>query len=187
MLKEELRKKILAKREIYPNWQEDSHKIINNFLLKLDLSNFKTFMLYYPHKKEVDTTVLIKKLLQERKTVVLPKVSGQDIKPTIIKDLDNLIVGYAGIKEPVGFQINPKEIDLIVVPAVAYDKEGYRIGYGKGYYDRFLPKLRKDSLKIGFCYDFQLLEKLPHEPHDFRVDLIITPTQIFKTKKEEVK
>lgn len=187
MLKTELRKKLLAKREIYPHWQEDSNKIINNFLQKIHLSNFTTIMLYYPHKREVDTIPLIKKLIQEKKTVILPKVSGQDIKPIIIKDLDNLIVGYAGIKEPVGIQIDTQDIDIIVIPAVAYDKEGYRIGYGKGYYDRFLPKLRKDTLKVGFCYDFQLLEKLPHEPHDIQVDLIITPTQILKTKKEEVK
>ncbi|WP_297890539.1 5-formyltetrahydrofolate cyclo-ligase, partial [Sulfurihydrogenibium sp.] len=104
-----------------------------------------------------------------------------------IKDLDSLVIGYAGIREPVGHEVQPEKVDLIVVPAVVYDKEGHRIGYGKGYYDRFLPKLRYDCLKVGFAYDFQVVEKIPHQPHDFKVDVVITPTKILKTKKEEVK
>lgn len=184
-MKEELRNKLITKRDIYPNWQEDSEKIIEKFLSFFDLSNFQTFMLYYPHRREVDTRPLIKKLLSMGKNVALPKVEGMDLKPVKIKDLDSLVVGYAGIKEPVGQEVEEKSIDLVVVPAVAYDKQGYRIGYGKGFYDRFLPKLKKNSLKVGFCYDFQLLEKIPHQPHDFKVDVVITPTQILKTQKEE--
>ncbi len=186
-MKEELRNKLLTKREIYPNWQEDSEKIINKFLSFIDLSNFHTVMLYYPYRREVDTKPLITKLLNLGKKVILPKVSGLDLKPIQIKDLDSLVVGYAGIKEPIGKEINPQEIDMIVVPAVAYDKQGYRIGYGKGYYDRFLPKIRNTSLKLGFAYDFQILEKIPHQPHDYKVDVVITPTQILKTKQEEEK
>lgn len=184
-MKEEIRKKLLAKREIYANWQEDSEKVIINFLSIFDISNFFTFMLYYPHRKEVDTRNLIKKLLTLRKNIALPKVMGMELKAVLIKDLDSLALGYAGIKEPIGQEILPKNIDLVVVPAVAYDKEGYRLGYGKGYYDRFLPKLRKDCIKVGFAYDFQIVEKIPHQPYDFKVDMVITPSQILKTKKEE--
>jgi 5-formyltetrahydrofolate cyclo-ligase len=104
--------------------------------------------------------------------------------PVKIQNLTNLKKGYAGIKEPEGKGVPPEKIDIVVVPAVAFYKYGHRLGYGKGFYDRFLKKTK--ALKVGVAYDFQILEKLPAESHDIPVDLIITPTQIIM-RKEEVK
>ncbi len=179
-MKEKIRRDVLAKRELYQNTDLDSKKITETFLYYF--GNKKIYMLYYPHKKEVDTISLIQHLLKSEKTVILPKVKGQDLIPIKIKDLDNLHIGYGGIKEPFGESFNPKDIEVIVVPAVAFNTDGYRIGYGKGYYDRFLSKTI--GIKVGFAYDFQIVD-FQHDLHDVPMDYVITPKNIYKTRKEE--
>jgi len=77
--------------------------------------------------------------------------------------------------EPEGEKSSPEKVDIVVVPAVAFDLQGHRLGYGKGYYDRFLKKTK--AVKVGVAYDFQIVEKLPAEQHDIPVDLIITPAR----------
>jgi len=150
------------------------------------LKTAKAVLLYYPHKNEVDTKPIIGKLLQEGKiTVCLPKVVGQNIVPVKVNSLSQLKEGYAGIKEPEGQPCPVEEIDLVVVPAVAFDRKGQRLGYGKGFYDRFLKET--DALKVGLAYDFQVVDSLPAEEHDEPVDLIITPTGIINTKEDEQK
>jgi 5-formyltetrahydrofolate cyclo-ligase len=139
-LKEEIRKKILTKREVYSDWEEDSLKVLKNLLTLSWLFDYNVFMLYYPHRREVDTKPIINHLLNLSKIVLLPKVKGPDILPIQIHDLENLYIGYGGIKEPRG-NVYEGKIDVVIVPAVAFDIQGYRLGYGKGYYDRFLPKI----------------------------------------------
>lgn len=181
-MKDSLRERIIHIRKHYKNWEKDSLAVCQKFISLPFSRQLDVFMLYYPHKNEVDTLSVIKHLLDDGKTVLLPKVSHKHILPIKIEDLESVQTGYAGIKEPEG-EIFGGEIDLIVVPAVAFDRKGYRLGYGKGFYDRFLED-RKDSLKVGFAFDFQILDKLPVEPHDVPVDLIITPTQIINAKEE---
>jgi len=182
-LKEEIRKKILTKREIYSDWEEDSLKVLKNLLTLSWLFDYNVFMLYYSHRKEVDTKPIINHLLNLSKIVLLPRVKGPDILPIQIHDLENLYIGYGGIKEPRG-NVYEGKIDVVIVPAVAFDIHGYRLGYGKGYYDRFLPKI-EPVIKVGLAFDFQILDKIPHDPYDVKIDYIITPTQIYKTKKED--
>ncbi len=179
-MKEKIRKELLAKRELYQNVELDSKKITETFLSHFGNKNI--YMLYYPHKKEVDTVPLIQYLLKSKKIVILPKVKGQDLIPIKIEDLDNLHHGYGGIKEPSGEEFNPKYIEVIIVPAVAFNTKGYRIGYGKGYYDKFLPKT--DGIKVGFAYDFQIVD-FQHDLHDFPMDYIITPKNFYKIVKED--
>ena len=182
-MKEEIRKKLLSKREIYSDWEEDSIRIFKNLLTLSWLFDLNVFMLYYPHRKEVDTRPIIDHLKELSKVILLPKVKNLDLLPIQIHDLDDLYIGYAGIREPKG-DVYDGKIDVVIVPAVAYDKHGYRLGYGKGYYDRFLPKV-EPVIKIGLAFDFQVLDKLPHEFHDVRMDYIFTPTKIYKIQKEE--
>lgn len=181
-MKDPLRRKLIEKRKHYRNAIEDSQKIVENFFKLKEIRDAEVFLLYYPHKNEVDTSHLIKKLLLDGKTVLLPKVEGKVMLPIKIEDLNSLRAGYAGIKEPSGEAFDGK-IDVIVVPAVAFDEKGYRLGYGKGFYDKFLSKL-EDVLKIGFAYDFQVIDRLPIDAHDIPVDIILTPTKIIKTKEE---
>lgn len=183
-MKESIRKEILNKRLGHRQIEEQSAKIAEKFCSLPEVKNAKNILLYYPHKNEVDTKPLIEKLLKKSDiSVFLPKVSGKDILPVQVKDLSSLKSGYAGIKEPEGSSTDPKELDVVVVPAIAFDKRGHRLGYGKGYYDRFLK--RTDALKVGFAFDFQVVDELPVEEHDIPVDLIITPTRVIKTKEEE--
>lgn len=182
-MKDSLRRKIIELRKHHKEWEKESSLISQKFLSLPAVEQFDVFMLYYPHKNEVNTLTVIQNLLDKGKIVLLPKVSHKHLLPVKIEDLKSVYTGYAGIKEPEGEVFNGK-IDLIVVPAVAFDKEGHRLGYGKGFYDRFL-KNRKDSLKVGFAFDFQILDKLPVEPHDIPVDIIITPTKIINIKEEQ--
>jgi len=185
-LKESIRKEILNKRLSHRQIEEQSVKIAEKFCSLPEVKKAKNILLYYPHKNEVDTRPLIKKLLKKTGiSVFLPKVSGKDILPVQIKDLSSLKSGYAGIKEPEGLPVKPEKLDIVVVPAIAFDKRGHRLGYGKGYYDRFLSKT--NALKVGFAFDFQVVDELPAEEHDIPVDLIITPTRVIKTKEEERK
>ncbi len=181
-MKKQIRESLLQKRELHTKTEEDTNKIIEKLLSLPEIKKAKYILLYYPHRNEVNTLPLIKKFLKEGKNVLLPKVQGNNIIPIIFKDFSQLKEGYAGIKEPEGKPVSPEKIDIVIVPGVAFDRKGHRLGYGKGYYDRFLSKT--DALKIGLAYDFQIVENLPAEEHDVPLDLIITPTQIIQTKEE---
>lgn len=116
-----------------------------------------------------------------RKRFFLPRVNGVnlDILPY---DPDNLSSGAYDIEEPQGDNmIDPSELDLIIVPAVAYDRNGNRLGRGKGFYDRLLATTKAST--IGVAYDFQLLDEIPCEPHDVPVDIVITQTSLITVKK----
>ncbi|RMA93197.1 5-formyltetrahydrofolate cyclo-ligase [Hydrogenothermus marinus] len=179
-MKKSIREKILEKRNKHRYAEEDSKRIIDKLINLPQLKKADTIMLYYPHKNEVNILPLFYKLSD--KTFLFPKTTSEDILPVKVDSLDNFSKGRFGILEPQGELFNPKDIDIVIVPAVAFDETGHRIGYGKGYYDRFLKKT--DALKIGVAYDFQVLDKFPTEHHDIPVDLIVTPTKIIKIKEE---
>lgn len=184
-MKQGLRAKLLKERQNYKYVNRDSLKIKENFFSIPEIERKNTFLLYFPHKNEVDTVPIIEELLKEGKNVILPKVEGFHIIPIKISNLTSLKEGYAGIKEPAGNPFPLNQIDVIVIPAVAFDKRGHRLGYGKGYYDRLLSKT--DALKVGLAYDFQVLEQIPAEVHDIPVDLIVTPKGIIYTSQEQNK
>jgi len=179
-LKQRVREELLQKRRRYEKAEEDALKIKDRFLQLEEVQRANSILLYYPHKNEVNTLPIIEELLKTKKVVLLPKVKDHDIIPIQISDLSGLKRGYAGILEPEGEAFPVEDIDIVVVPAVAYDLRGHRLGYGKGYYDRLLKRIK--GLKVGLAYDFQVVEKLPVESHDVPVDLIITPTRTINTK-----
>lgn len=181
-LKDVLRRKLIEKRKHYDRWFEDSQNIEEKFFSLEEVIKSSVFLLYYPHKNEVNTLNILNRLLSEGKTVLLPKVEGKHILPVKITDINSVSTGYAGIKEPEGGQVYRSDIDVIVVPAVAFDEKGYRLGYGKGFYDKFLSN--QNALKIGLAYDFQVLKEIPRDLHDIPVDIVITPTKIIRTKEE---
>lgn len=132
-----------------------------------------SILLYHALPDEVPTETFIEKWCGE-KTVLLPKVEGDLLKIGVYRP-GKLKKGSYGIAEPAGEEeIAPGCIDLIVVPAVAYDRCLNRLGRGKGYYDRLLADVTAPC--IGICYDCQLVERLPVETHDCPVDGVITPS-----------
>ncbi len=95
---------------------------------------------------------------------------------------DELVAGRLGIREPQidASRVTPGQIDAVVVPCVAFDEELRRLGYGGGYYDRLLPTLRADCVRIGIAFDEQRLEEVPAEKHDVRLDAVVTPTRTLR-------
>lgn len=136
---------------------------------------------YIPIKKknELDTLPLIKIAFSQHKTVVVPKVSDNNtLEHFVIESLNDLSTNKWSIPEPVhGKKIDPGRLDLIIVPMVAGDFDKNRIGYGMGYYDRFLSGLK--AFKTGLLFDCQLSDrKLPAESFDIPLDLLVTESQI---------
>lgn len=122
-------------------------------------------------KDEVQTHVFIEKWCKH-KQIILPVVVGNDLELRIYSDRQDLSVGAYGIKEPTGeiFENYP-HIDWAIIPGVAFDANGNRLGRGKGYYDRLLPQIA--APKVGICFSFQYLQEIPAEPFDIRMDKVI--------------
>lgn len=140
-------------------------------------------MFFVSFNNEVDTHEIIKSALKN-KTVVVPKVVHHEIEPSLIIDFDNLVPsGRFNIPEPIEImKIANKNINMVLVPGIAFDKEGYRLGYGFGFYDKFLKKVPK-AIKIGLAFDFQVVGNVPRESHDVPVDLVVTEEKIVKCKR----
>ena len=189
--KEELRKKYLNERsQIAQNkissW---SKKIANRFLNLPQLENAKKIMAYASMRKEIKTFELMEELLDQGYLLYLPytKKDVIDLGTARINDLDSdLKKGVYGVQEPVAkirAEEVPEDLDLIIVPGACFTRDGYRIGYGGGYYDSFLSKHAVGALKVGFCYDRFLVNSIPVEKHDVPVDIIITEKEIIRTKQ----
>lgn len=138
-----------------------------------------TVMAYMSSFKEISTAAIISDAIKHKR-LVLP-VSNTDsltITPSYLKSESDLVKGAYGIYEP--RVIEPAEtddIDAAIIPGIAFDRRGGRLGFGKGYYDRFLSEFR--GVKIGFCYEFQLIDELPLDSHDIPMDIIITEKRIY--------
>lgn len=137
-------------------------------------------LLYNSLPDELSTKDVIQKW-SKSKNIYLPRVNGDNLE-ILPYDANSLEKGSFNIYEPIGENTyNISIIDMIIVPAIAYDQNGNRIGRGKGYYDRLLQKA--PALKIGVGYDFQLISHINSEPHDIPVDIIVTPNNFINLKK----
>lgn len=151
---------------------DKSTLILSKIASSESIKSAKTVALYASLSDEVQSFELIE-LLSQTKHIVLPRVAGDDMDfypytPSSLK------VGAFGIEEPQGSEpISPDEIDVIVVPGVAFTTDGKRCGRGKGYYDKYLSRSGFRAIKIGVCYAEQLAEDIPNEPHDIVMDYMI--------------
>ncbi len=135
-----------------------------------------TILLYHSLKDEVDTHAFIRKW-SDKKRVLLPVVVDNDLELRIYSGPEDMATGSYGIEEPTGELFTDyAAIDFIAVPGVAFDAKGNRLGRGKGYYDRLLPRI-PSAFKAGICFPFQLVEKVPAESYDIRMDIIITSNE----------
>ena len=191
-MKKEFRKKVInLRKEKDKDFIKHNSDIITDKLLNLDcIKNAKNIMLYLDFNNEVSTYSLIKKLLNLGKIVSSPITLKEERKliPSQITDLKNGIqYGAYNIREPkpeCSPAINIKDLDVVIVPAVAYDKNCYRLGYGGGFYDRFLENLRKDAVTIGIAFDLQIFDEVPKEAHDAQLDYIVTESRILTPNKK---
>ena len=189
-MKKEFRKNvIMLRKEKNKDFIKYNSDIITEKLLQLDcIKNAKTIMLYLDFNNEVATNNLIKILINLGKTVASPITLKDERKliPSQITDLENGIqYGAYNIREPkpeCSPVIEIKDLDVVIVPAVAYDKDCYRLGYGGGFYDRFLENLREDAITVGIAFDLQIFDEVPKEDHDAQLDYIVTESTILTSK-----
>ena len=173
MEKKELRAQIKALKKQHTKEQllEQSEKILTKLEQHPDFINAEKIMLYSALPDEVQTQAFLEKWHLKKK-IILPTVVGDDIIPVEYAKGTDFAVGDFNILEP---QNEPYhgDFDLIIVPGVAFDRKGNRIGRGKGYYDRFLCQ-HLEVKRIGICFDFQLVNEVPTEPLDIKMDEVIT-------------
>ena len=128
---------------------------------------------YLPYNQEVRTVAILQQALQDGKRVAVPKVFGEQMRFIYLEDLSAVEKGYAGIPEPVADgPVADDPTALVLMPGLAFDAKGHRIGYGGGFYDRFLEE-EPNHPTLALCYDFQMLEHLETEAHDIPVDQVI--------------
>ena len=189
-LKDTLRKNMLHQRKNMDMQKVNtwSTKITETIIKLPQFINSKNIMLYLSFNKEVNTFPLAAWCLDNGKSVIAPYCiqSTKQIIPFKINNLTNdLTKSTFGIMEPkhnLLEKANIENIDLIIVPGVAFDEHCNRIGFGAGYYDRFLPRKTKNTPTIGIAYDYQLIDTIPQGVYDVPLDFIITEKRIVYPK-----
>jgi 5-formyltetrahydrofolate cyclo-ligase len=179
--KKDIRRFYIRRRERLPEEEVRrlSEGIVKNLLSLKELREAKRVLLYCPHRGEPDISYLFDWVLSQKKELVLPKVEGKKLRLLKVEGKEVLKPGAFCILEPEGGEeVKPEEIDFSIIPGVAFDLKGYRIGYGKGYYDRLLERL--GGIKAGVCYSFQLLEEVPRDSWDRPVDLVVCEDKIYR-------
>lgn len=162
---------------------EVSREIMRNFLNLEIVEKSRKFLLYHSFGKEIITHDLINQLQERGKEVYLPYVIKEEKILGIGKySKDELASGVFGIKEPARKENIPVNLmDIILVPGLLFAKDGYRLGYGGGYYDRLLKNVEERVITIGFCFDEFLRDSLPFEEFDVPVKMIITEKRVLST------
>ncbi|GAA0892688.1 5-formyltetrahydrofolate cyclo-ligase [Fulvivirga kasyanovii] len=174
--KSRIREKILQLRSLInleekKRWDE---KICTMLLEIIDQRKPKVIHTFLPTKDEINLYPVIKTLLKKSLTVVTPRpLPKRQMEALVLNSLNELEEGIYGTRHPANSQEFNGNCDLIIVPGLAFDHDLNRLGYGGSYYDTFLED--QHSLKIGICYPFQMIEKVPVEPHDQCVDQVILP------------
>lgn len=193
MIKKDFRKNVLnIRKNKSESFISIKSKLILEKLLSMNcIKDSQNIMLYLDFNNEVKTDNLVNSLINLNKVVSSPItiVDSKELTPYRITNLNNLCVGAYGIREPnenTSIKIDLTDIDVVIVPAVAYDKNCYRLGYGGGYYDRFLSKLRMDAVLIGLAFDFQVFDSIPKEDHDVQLDYVVTESTILYSSKNNL-
>ncbi len=181
-MKQKLREAILEKRNSLT--KEEIKKKSNIIRGKLfSLPKFKkaeTVLFYVSKDNEVYTHDMIRDLLGKKKIIVpVTDLKNKDLILSELNDFSDLEPGYYGVLEPKKIKkVSPSGIDIVIVPGIAFDRKGNRIGYGVGYYDIFLKKTK--ALKIGLAYDFQIVDEIKTEDFDVSVDVVVTDKEIIR-------
>ena len=175
MDKKALRSQIKAAKKAMTDEQiaNLSQELCAQFLQTDEYRNAKTIYGYLPYNQEVRTWALLEQAIKDGKKIAVPKVYGEEMRFIYLSDLSAVSDGYAGIPEPI--MDEPVAVDttaLVLMPGLAFDREGHRIGYGGGFYDRFLEN-EPNHPTVALCYHFQLLDHLDTEEHDIPVDRVL--------------
>ena len=188
MPKRSLRTQLLAQRRAlsHDHWHEYSRAAQHRLLSLDEYAKAECIAIYAPAHNETDTSLILSTAFQAGKRVLYPAVCGEHMVFRHVEQVEELQEGAFGILEPcqTGTDHQADEADLIVVPGVAFDLSGHRVGYGKGFYDRFLQHPGHCAHLVGLCHDFQLVvEPLPIDAHDIAMEIIVTDKRVIRSKK----
>ena len=183
-VKKILRQEFLSKRAAISIDERDriSHALIEKFLATEIYKKAKILMAYASMPDEIQLNELFAACFADKKVLAIPLIVGKgEMRAVEVPNFDSLEIGAFNIltvKKELRKFIAPAQIDCVIVPGAAFDVQGNRLGLGGGYYDRFLPQA-VNAKKIALAYDFQLVKNLPTEPHDAKIDVVITTKQFF--------
>ena len=175
MDKKELRAMIRAQKRAMTEQEIESksQRLTELFLATDAYRQAKTIYGYLPYNQEVRTEALLEQALRDGKRVAVPKCYGDEMRFIYLDDLSKVEKGYCGIPEPVDDEpLGDDPTALVLMPGLAFDEEGHRIGYGGGFYDKFLMQ-EPEHPTLALCYDFQMLPELHTEEFDIPVDRVI--------------
>lgn len=186
MNKASLRKQAIAERHSLSEgaWLEKSRLICDHFFTGFDLTLIQTIHLFIPmtSRREPDIWLVIDRLRREFSHIrlTIPRINGEELESVYFEGLYQLKKNSLGILEPGQGLVTPSDkIDLVLIPTLLADRSGNRLGYGKGYYDRFLRQCRPDCIRAGVSL-LEPAEKIPTELHDIRLTHLITPQGVIR-------
>jgi len=187
-LKQDLRRKVLEKRDaLTPDERKAKSAVIADKLHSLlEYRAAETILFYVEFRSEVITRPMIDAALRLGKKVLVPKVdkSRQRLKLyELYEPHRELIPGYMGIPEPDPYltrEAEVEEVEMVVAPGVAFDANGWRLGYGGGYYDRLAVKLMPMTPLVGLAFEAQMVDEIPHEKHDRRMKVVVTEERVLR-------
>ena len=181
--KRALRREVIARRDAVPERQRAaaSIAIAERVAAMAETADAGSAMVFWSFGSEVDTAPLLERWGTEGKTIALPRIEGSNIVPVTFVPGDPIAETSFGAMEPAGGRmLEPAELDLVIVPGVAFDRSGSRLGYGAGYYDRLLPRTREGVLAIAIAFALQVVPEVPTGGTDRRVDAIITEAEVIR-------
>jgi 5-formyltetrahydrofolate cyclo-ligase len=185
--KRAVRRRVLAVRDEMsgPDRAERSARIADRVMALPEVERASTVMLFWSFGSEPDTAPLIDGLHGRGVRVALPRIVDGDLEPRAFAPGDPVTVTSFGACEPAdGDAVDPAALDVVVTPAVAFDRSGRRVGYGGGFYDRFFPKTGRDTPRIGMAFDVQLVDDdLPNGHFDLRVDAVVTESGVVRIER----
>lgn len=184
--KAEIRARGLRRRGDLADKDRLSADVRRNFQTLQQYALARRVFVYLHIRSEVRTTELVRQLLDSRKQVVVPYCVDDHLQLFRLSDLAELSPGTMGILEPKTCfrntptrQVDPRELDLLAIPGVAFDRAGGRVGHGGGYFDRFLPRLRDDACALGLAFECQLFDRVPMKRHDTPIHGVVTERGVY--------
>jgi len=183
--KQRFRQVAFAKRQSQQGKDSLSHRIMARLMTQPEYQQAETVMFYVDVRSEVRTRSALATALESSRRIVVPYCAGDELGLFHLEAMDELEIRTFGILEPRDRlcalperQVNARELDLILVPGVAFDRRGGRLGHGRGYYDRLLRDARPDTPLVALAFDCQLFPEIPTEEHDVFMDRVITENEI---------
>ena len=185
--KRELRRQVLALRDAMSadDRRRAGAAIVDRFLALPEVAGARTVMAFWSFGSEVDTRPLLDALAARGTAIALPKIRDGQLEPRSWAPGDPLEQAWFGASEPVaGDEVDPGEIDVVAVPGVAFDRLGGRLGYGGGFYDRFLLRTRDDAVRAAIGFACQLVDApVPAASFDLRIDVVVTETEVVRAPR----